>query len=548
MTDQESTQDIPSTQRRGFLKNLGAGAGLLAAGAVAVGAGEMDVAAQEIIEWDHEVDILVCGAGVGGMSAAIKAAEGGAKTLVLEVSVITGGNSTFAGSLHTSRQYTWEDYNRFTQGRHDQKLAKVFIETCWDEWVPWLLERGAELQPRRDTGFGGHSYGGSGNRKFFGSLEDAYTKLGGEIQLKTRVRKLITNDQGEVIGVKAQRWVGSPLEADQAWVKIKAKKTIMAIGGWVTDGERKARYLGLDADTSRHLCGPFSNGEGIDICQEVGAGLGKRGWSGFAGGLVAMTETPQNNADPEYMMRMLENAPPEDWGSYYTVGRRYGPWIDYQISPWEGGGTAAAILVNKTGVRFVDESSGVFSNYSLREQAVAKQPGGYAWVIADQKIYDAYPSSKAQLDAIINEGGQMGNHGNVIIAETIDELADRLAAVGVYKGQFLKTISEYNAAVDAGAQEDLPISHSTERGSGGYAIRTGPFYAYPVTPAPYYCYGGVRFNEHSQALDPYGKPVPNLYTPPPLGGGFMAEVYMGATASAGTFGYLAAKHALNHLI
>jgi hypothetical protein len=51
-------------------------------------------------------------------------------------------------------------------------------------------------------------------------------------------------------------------------------------------------------------------------------------------------------------------------------------------------------------------------------------------------------------------------------------------------------------------------------------------------------------NQYGQALDPQGVAVPNLYAPPPLGGGIQNEIYMGSIGSAGVFGYLAGKHAV----
>src|SRR5262249_5816026 len=99
-------------------------------------------------------------------------------------------------------------------------------------------------------------------------------------------------------------------------------------------------------------------------------------------------------------------------------------------------------------------------------------------------------------------------------------------------------------AVDEGKQEDLEISHFTGQGSGGFAIRTPPFYAVPLRVNPYFMYVGIRIDEHARALEPAGVPVANLHKPPPLGAGMQSEVYMGANACAGTFGYRAAMHAV----
>ena len=134
-------------------------------------------------------------------------------------------------------------------------------------------------------------------------------------------------------------------------------------------------------------------------------------------------------------------------------------------------------------------------------------------------IHDLIPGSAAAIQQIAVEGGVWGDHGNVIIADTIEELAQRVAdAGGTYRGASLRTIEEYNAAVDAGNQEDLPVPHYPGNGSGGFAISTPPFL----------CNSGRRRTLFLQ----------------PLWEVFKRGAYMGAIASAGTFGYLAGRHAV----
>jgi FAD binding domain len=260
---------------------------------------------------------------------------------------------------------------------------------------------------------------------------------------------------------------------------------------------------------------------------------------------VALTLTPRIAADIDGMLKMWAETPPEEWSTAYTRGGISAPWLG--IFP-QLGTPARGILINRLGLRFIDESSPVHARYPRVAQAIIRQPGGFVWVIADKKIYDDSPGSEATIQKIIADGGVLGTQGNVIISNTLEEFADALSAVGVYKGPFLKTIEDYNEAVDKKTQELLqPVSRFSGNQSGGYAIRTPPFYAVPVRADSYLCFGGVRMNEHGQALDPQGLPVANLYVPPPLGGGIQNDIYMGSIGSAGVFGYLAAKHAVETL-
>src|SRR6267142_6999476 len=83
--------------------SVGAGAAMLvgtgSAMAAATGGARARGNAPAGITWDQETDVLVCGAGNGGMSAALAAAEGGAKTLLLEISIQVGGNTLLSAGV-----------------------------------------------------------------------------------------------------------------------------------------------------------------------------------------------------------------------------------------------------------------------------------------------------------------------------------------------------------------------------------------------------------------------------------------------------------------
>ena len=537
--------------RRSFLKGVGVTTGALVGGGIFTVSAAGIQAAPEPVDWDCDVDVVVAGSGNGGMSAALAATNGGASTLLIEISTVIGGNTLMSGGImHTAGQRTWEDYNRYTQGHHDQVLGRAYVETFWNEYIPWLQEQGAYMsRPNPEAeGWPGDWYLGNGepgqlrHKLYFDSLVDAFEAKGGQRLMKTRVTRLFTDADGRVIGVQARTWNGSPREDNQTIVNVRAKKTILATGGWIMDGEREQRYYGQDGHMAQHLCGPFSAGEGLDMALGAGAALSHSGWPTFSGVYCAVTAEPQLSADPDQMVRLWEEVPPEDWAAPYGRGRLSPPlWVAPTVTTW--GGFSPGIFVNNHGKRFVDESSTVHSRYARAEVAAIRQPGGYVWMIGDQEIHDAVPGSEAMIQQIIDEGGVLGTHGNVIIADSLEEFAEALSAAGVYKGAFLQTIEEYNRAVDEGRQEELAVPHSSEHNSGGYAIRTPPFYAVPVTVTPYMTYGGLRINQHGQALDAQGVPVPNLYAAPPLAGGIQNEVYTGAIACAGTFGYLAGKHA-----
>src|SRR5712672_3127461 len=72
------------------------------AGAVAIGAMQAQpAAAADAIVWDREVDVVVIGAGAGGLVAAIAAREKGASVLIVEKNFDIGGRAMMSfGGLY----------------------------------------------------------------------------------------------------------------------------------------------------------------------------------------------------------------------------------------------------------------------------------------------------------------------------------------------------------------------------------------------------------------------------------------------------------------
>ena len=130
--------------------------------------------------------------------------------------------------------------------------------------------------------------------------------------------------------------------------------------------------------------------------------------------------------------------------------------------------------------------------------------------------------------------------GVVVIANTIDEVADALAKLPTpaHKANLLKTITEYNAAIGTGKGAELQVART------GYSakIEKPPFYAIPTSPRVYACFGGLAINQYAQVLDTQQAPVPNLYAIPPTAGGVMRNVYTGMIGCGGTFGWIAGNY------
>ena len=492
--------------------------------------------------WDYEVDVLVAGAGNAGMCAGIRAAENGANTMIVEISAKTGGGTAWSGGyLHTEQVENWEDYNKHTEGLHDQVLGKVYVETFHNEYIPWLLEKGAQIEDRqtdpsqpKDWRLGQGETGQLAHRVYFDSLEEAFTSAGGTIVLKSRVQKLITDDDGNLMGVEASTWKNSPVEKNQETFTIKTKAVILCTGSFFANPEMRQKYISPWADLAVTYGTPYARGEGIKMAEKLGAAM-SRSMNTWSGVICAKVDTEPAYADPETFEQLLADTDPQVLRATVFAGYSYPPgWLCLaDITP---GGTRG-ILVNLDGKRFIDEASPIASKYPRQPNAVVRQRQAMAFLIGDKVIYDEVTSSEAVINNIIDLGGK------VVIADTIEECAEKLEEQGVYKGNFLRTIAEYNQAIDDSKADEL----DPPRYDGFYKISAPPFYAIPVTGSIYYNFGGLAIDKNAQVLDMQRIPIPGLFASSPPGGGIQNTIYTGGIGTAGVFGYIAGKSAAEYV-
>lgn len=201
--------------------------------------------------------------------------------------------------------------------------------------------------------------------------------------------------------------------------------------------------------------------------------------------------------------------------------------------------------MNLDGKRFVDEGE----QWYRPIQAVSRQKRSTVVLVCDKPAWDAWTGMSAdgayftigdQIEKVLC-GDKVG--GKVYTADTLEDLADQLEASGIAthmmnKGAFLKTMAEYNAAVEAGEGASLDVPRKL---GSQHAITEPPFYAFPCRPAIYATWGGVAINTRAQVLDINREVIPGLYAAFPTAGGVMREIYTGAVGMAGVTGWWAGK-------
>jgi len=485
----------------------------------------------------QDVDVVVVGAGNAAMCAAFAAHEAGASVIVLEAApeAECGGNSAFTGGAtrfvfnnsdevqevldlspeevatsdfgtYTEAEFL-EDMGRLTQYRCDPDLTETFVRRS-RETLAWMKGKGVRFEAM----FARQSQKIDGRFKFYGGLVCATwgagqglvegehqiaRKLGIPVYYETPAVGLIRKD-GAVCGVVA--------ESGGKEVTIKAKAVVLACGGFESNAEMRARYLGSGWDLAKVRGTRFNMGHGLRMALDAGA-MPYGHWSGA------------------HAVGWDLNAPP--YGE-----REIGDLFQKHSYPF-------GLMVNADGKRFVDEGAD-FRNFTYAKYGleILKQPNMFAWQIFDSKVthllrheYQIRKITKAE-------------------APTLEGLVEKLE--GVNKAQCLQTIAEYNKAV----RQDVPFNPVVldGRGTEGLAIPksnwantldTPPFSAYAITCGITFSFGGIRIAQNAAVQSVSGRDIPGLYAAGEMVGGLFYYNYPSGTGlvSGAVFGRIAGAQA-----
>ncbi|MGH7769232.1 MAG: FAD-dependent oxidoreductase [Candidatus Binatia bacterium] len=138
--------------------------------------------------WDLTADVVIIGSGAAGLSAANKAADGGASVIVVETNydvgghaIISGGNTPLGGGTSAQRKYGIEDSpdlvfsdltdwsivqpNGWPDYRYnDRAVMRAFADHCAPTFE-FLLANGVKFKDVAPDNQGGHNLGNSAPRE-----------------------------------------------------------------------------------------------------------------------------------------------------------------------------------------------------------------------------------------------------------------------------------------------------------------------------------------------------------------------------------------------
>src|SRR5256712_8976391 len=367
---------------------------------------------------------------------------------------------------YTEEQF-FDDLFALTQYRTDPELAEILVRNSLDT-ARWVVGQGVKLQP----GLGRQAYQVEGKFKFWGGLA-LHIWGGGPEMLKA----LYANVEGRGIPIvyetpaiglirEGGRLRGVVAEHRGAPVAIRAGAVVLACGGFESNPEMRARYLGPGWELAKVRGTRFNMGAGLNMA--LAAGARPHGhWSGC------------------HSVAWDVNAPA--FGDL-TVGDQF------QKHNYPFG-----ILVNARGERYLDEGANFHSHtYAKYGAEIVKQPGMFAWQVFDAKVSHLLRSEYRIRRVTKVEAG------------TLEELAAKLD--GVAGARFLRTVRDFNAACST----DGPFNPNVLDGrrTHGLAINktnwanpldTPPFHAYHVTPGVPFTFGGLKISKRGEVEDLYGR-------------------------------------------
>ncbi len=423
-------------------------------------------------------DILVIGAGNGGITAAVKAAIAGKKVVLIEKRPAAGGVSALnhGGLAATGTRYQrevmketkdspellYKDMLRVGKNANDPVLARMVSERT-GEVGNWLIDDLKVAYGAAWVQFPDHSahrqISAKGNSVGWQkTMLGIFKKHGGILMTDMRASEFITDASGAVTGVKASGLKGKPYEFD-------AKSFVLASGGYGADKSmlparmKDVLFYGIPTET----------GDGFKMATAIGA----------------------DTINLEYVKTYPNGVEVQPGRSMDTTGSS-----TFAVR-------GSAIFVNTDGKRCVNE------NLSLGEltEATLAQKNHIMYLVMDDKAWKAY-IKKAVDDHTVPDAStfenwkKLRNNGRPVICE--GELDACAKQMGIDPKSLVNTVAQWNKAVAAGEDKEFGRKALVALGDGPYHIVEQKA-RYQTT------LGGLKADASMAILNKQGKPIGNLY-------------------------------------
>lgn len=530
-------------------------------------------------------DVIVVGTGAAGLTAAVRAADGGARVGLFEKAETVGGTSAWSGGMvwipnnpqmahlgrPDSREAALTYLKSLSHGLIDERLAAAFVDTG-PEMVRWLAAN-TPVTFSAIAGFPDYHPEHPGGRPDGGrSLECPlfpFSELGPWAQRVTvgyQLRGNITMSEtplgrGAPDGVPAhelaRRQIKDERGAGQGLVG-RLLRACLDRGIHPRIGMRAENLLTTDGMVTGVLFSSPSGGFEAHSSGGVILATGGFEWDDelvrtfLRGPMDRPVSVPTNTGDGLRMaMRIgagLGNMREAWWVPTIDV-----PHPDRGRVAWQVNGERSrphCIMVNDVGRRFTNEAANynaVGAAFHVLDPTSFEYTNHPCWMVFDHHYLTRYGLAGYRAQGPVPDW--------IIRADSIDALAD---ATGVAAAELTATVARWNQHAADGHDPDFGRGRSIyDRWWGDPAFEglpastigpldSPPFYAVRVRSGTLGTKGGPRTDADARVLDVDGQPIPGLYVAGNAMASCMGMTYGGGGGTLGpamVFGYLAGKHA-----
>ena len=485
-------------------------------------------------EFDHidevvEADVIVVGAGLAGVTAVRSAAENGAKVVVFEKANGPRGRSGDIAVVDSKLEQEWwgknsaqykdkmiKDYMRDLGWRPNYRSFKYWLDNNGSAF-DWFMDgapKGYYVQKRTDEPVPADCRTWVCPERWplpeqwnmdeeymvtwpvtlrvtpsiapyiWGNFRIASATGKVKAYWNTPAKKLLRDEQGNMCGVVAQSTV------DGKVYQCNAKAVVLATGDFAADKAMLYYYSPWSVRDGvmymHHPENPYYINSGVGHKMAIRAGAvmedGPIGMINHCmGGVLGCSDYLNLDLNGERFMN--EEANGQAWENAITKNRGCGAYQIFDSTIDEtlglmapGHGAACGIADNSTFVNPLQRLGAGDSYTCLADVIAATKPSG------------PFPP-------------------RAVMADTIEELVDKLDLDDEAKKTALKSIERYNELCEKGVDEDFGKSAKRM-----VPVKKGPFFASKVNSAAILCtVGGLDCDHENRVLDTERRPIPGLY-------------------------------------
>ena len=437
----------------------------------------------EAIEPDAQV--IVVGAGLSGLSAAVEMGRHGIDVLVVDMNSVAGGHTMLAGGvamvatplqeelgIEDSAELAYQDWMDWTRDG-DARWTRYYVENSREMIYDWVTGMGVEfvrVVPSHGNSVARfHFTRGRAAHLVLPIYRTALSMPNISYLWNSQAQELLLED-GRVTGIVVKNLRSGETHS------LHADNVVLATGGFETDVDRVlANWISDLPKPDRLLIGAAvsATGSGHDMATAAGAAL--------------------DRIDRHYIYVNGVTDPRDPEKSHaLTAGNDDSMWV------------------NASGQRFTNEAG---FDRDILADLVRQRPSTY-WMIFDETMRDSFGvRGAAWLKNASEENPILDNPAATKRAQSLGELATMAGLPGEALEQ---SVREYNDMISAG--EDTAFGRFSPGDQAPPKIQTAPFYAVQMFPVTRKNMGGVAIDEQLRALDRSGEVLPGLYAVGELNG------------------------------